>query len=434
MVVVAALVAATVLVIMIVTGLGTPSYKVHAEFTDASQLVKGNVVQVSGRTVGKVTKLKLEDNGNALVEMTLDDDTVDPLHRGTRATIRALGLSGVANRFIDISPGPASAAEIEDGGTIDADHTKGVVDLDVVLNSLDPEVRKDIQGILRDAANALTPKTAKQVNKGIHLLNPAVAQLTNLGAELTRDQRALESLLVHSSSVAAVLARHRQALGSGIESTAGVLTAIATEREALSTALASAPQAITQTTGTLRRLRTQTLPALDPVVEKAQPTVKPFGDLLRLTEPTLTNATPVVASLRKLVPQARAALLPLPRLEKQARPAVGATSEGLKAALPLITGLRAYTPELVSGFFSGFGGNSAHTYDANGHYARVSLQVGAGGLPGIFPIPTGATLGGYRNGVDARCPGSAEEPGPDGSNPWIDPTAKGLCDPEDNHR
>jgi hypothetical protein len=38
-------------------------------------------------------------------------------------------------------------------------------------------------------------------------------------------------------------------------------------------------------------------------------------------------------------------------------------------------------------------------------------------------------LVGYRTGVDARCPGAAVEPAPDGSNPWIpDPS---LCDPKD---
>src|SRR4029079_19769277 len=107
-------------------------------------------------------------------------------------TSRCLGLLGVANRFIDLSPGLDSSPKIPDGGTIGTDSTHGVVDLDVLLDSLDPKVRGDIQSIVRDAATALTPEAAKQTNAGIHLFNPAVAQLTALGRELTHDQAALE--------------------------------------------------------------------------------------------------------------------------------------------------------------------------------------------------------------------------------------------------
>jgi hypothetical protein len=171
---------------------------------------------------------------------------------------------------------------------------------------------------------------------------------------------------------------------------------------------------------------------VNPVLAGAQPTIRPFGDLLRVTTPTLRNAAPLVASLRALMPQARQALLPLPRLGRQATPALASTTKALEDALPLITGLRPYTPELVAGFFSGFGGNSAHAYDANGHYQRVSLNLGAGTLPGLIPLPSGAELGGYRTGQVARCPGGAEPPAPDGSNP-IKP-AGNTCDPKDNQK
>jgi phospholipid/cholesterol/gamma-HCH transport system substrate-binding protein len=421
-----------VVVVVLLLG-GGSGYGVKLQLENASQLVKGNVVQVGGRNVGKVTALKLSDDGQAQVEMTLSDDSVKPLHDGTRAKIRSLGLSGVANRFIDLSPGLASSPKIRDGGVIGVDRTSGVVDLDALLDNLDPKVRGDVQSIVADAARALTPTAAKQTNAGIHLLNPAVSQLTRLGRELTADQAALSSLLGHTASVARVLALHRQALGSGIESTAGVLGALASQREDLSSALANAPASLNATTATLRRLRTKTLPAVDPVLAQSEPVIKPFGDVLKLTGPTLTNAKPVIARLQALVPQARKALQPLPSLEKAARPAIASTTRGLKKALPLITGLRAYTPELVAGFFSGFGGNSGGSYDANGHYVRVSVHAGLGTITGL-PIPPGAQLGGYRTGMDARCPGGAEAPAADKSNPFIDAGLSGLCDPQDDNR
>jgi hypothetical protein len=85
----------------------------------------------------------------------------------------------------------------------------------------------------------------------------------------------------------------------------------------------------------------------------------------------------------------------------------------------------------VAGFFSGFGGNSGHTYDANGHYARIYLEGSPGSLNGVVPKPSGGQLQGYRTDLDARCPGAAHEPHADGSNPWHEGGGKG-CSPEDD--
>jgi phospholipid/cholesterol/gamma-HCH transport system substrate-binding protein len=423
-------------VVALALGLGAGGYVVKAQFTDGGQLVTGDLVQVGGRKVGKVTAIELTDRGLAEVEMTLDDDSVDPLHRGTRADIRTVGLSGVANRFIDLSPGPETASSIPDGGVLTPDHTRGVVDLDAVLNGADPKVRRDIQGIVREAATALTPKAARQTNAGLEALNPAISQVTALGRELTRDEAALRSLLVHTSSVAGVMARHRESLGTGIDATAGVLSSVASEREALADSLERAPGTLGMTEHTLRRVRTRTLPVLDPVVRDSRPALRPLSDLLRVVKPTLDDAEPLLASVRRLLPQSKRALAPLPRLERPASPAIASTTKALKQARPLLAGLRPYTPELVAGFFNGFGGATSASYDANGHYARINLEGGLTSLTGLIPRPSGAALGGLRVGLDARCPGAAEEPAPDSSNPWAggSGSAAGTCDPGDNPR
>jgi phospholipid/cholesterol/gamma-HCH transport system substrate-binding protein len=232
--------------------------------------------------------------------------------------------------------------------------------------------------------------------------------------------------------VSSVLSQRRDALGSGLEATADTLTAIANERQALGRTLEQAPEALRTTTGTLRRVRTRTLPAVDPFLRAARPTVGPLDDLLRVTGPTLADALPLVRRMRALVPQARAALEPLPELRKRAEPAIASGTKALGEALPMVAGLRPYAPEFVSGLFLGFGGSTAGYYDANGHYARVHLMTGPGSVPGLSPRPGGDELEGYRTGLDARCPGAAEEPAPDGSNPWHE-GAGDTCDKADDH-
>ena len=425
----AALVAAVAAVLAITLGPGSDTYVVKAHFMDAGQLVNGGLVQVGGRKVGSITAIRLTDNGLAEVELTLNDDSVLPLHQGTRATIRTAGLSGVANRFVELTPGPPTTSEIPDGGVLPPDRTRGVVDLDAVLNAFDPALRKDFRGIIRDASVALTPTTARQTNAGIQMLNPAVSQLTELGRELTRDEAALRSLLTHTASVAGVLARHRRALGTGIADTGAVLEAVASERESLTDALDRAPESFRLTTNVLRRLRTTTLPAVDPVFRRALPAIEPLGQLLRTVGPTLEHARPVMRRLRVLLPRARRVLEPLPAQERAATPALRSGTNALKDSFPQVAGLRPYTPDLVSGLFLGFGGSTTHSYDANGHYMRVYTEAGTGSIPGLVPP---GDLGGVRHRVEARCPGAAEESAPDKSNPWLEGGGK-TCDPGDTH-
>src|SRR4051795_1396122 len=112
----AVLVVAVVLAVML---LGGPSggYVVKADFQNAAQLVKGNLVQTGGASVGKVTKIDLTPDGQAQVTMKIKDDYA-PLRRGTLATVRQASLSGVANRYIDLRMAPPRAEKIPDGGVI----------------------------------------------------------------------------------------------------------------------------------------------------------------------------------------------------------------------------------------------------------------------------------------------------------------------------
>ena len=55
----AALVAALAVVAVLLLGSRGGSYTVHARFQNASQLVKGNLVQVAGVPVGKVQNIDL---------------------------------------------------------------------------------------------------------------------------------------------------------------------------------------------------------------------------------------------------------------------------------------------------------------------------------------------------------------------------------------
>ncbi|MFL5846585.1 MAG: MlaD family protein [Solirubrobacteraceae bacterium] len=421
--------AIVVAVVVLVPG-GEGSYKIAARFVDAGQLVKGDLVEVGGRKVGTVTALKLTDDGMADVILSIDDDAIKPLHEGTSAAIRTVGLASVTNRVVALEPGPADAAEIPDDGVLPPSRTRGVVDLDMLLDAVDPKVRKDLQTVVHEAAGAFADPAPEQVNRGLEYFHPALSQTRLLGAEIVRDQGALERLVRTGAAATGALASREEDLGAGLDSTAAALRQLASARDDLADLIERAPATLRQTNGVLGRLA-HALPVVDPVLGGLEPAVAPLARLLRQTPTVAGDAEPAIAQIRALLPQATAVLRDVPALDKAATPALASTTMALRDLLPLVAGLRAYSPDFIAGLFNGFGGAPGGYYDANGHFIRISLQGAPSSLPGLLPTPSFSfPSNGYRTGIDARCPGAAEEPAPDGSNPWV-PDAS-LCDPADN--
>src|SRR3954467_6188191 len=99
---------------------GGTEYKVL--FQNAGQLVKDDDVQVGGRRMGSVRDIELTDNNQAKITIEVQDEFA-PLHQGTRAVVRATSLSGIANRYINLTPGPNNAPKLDDNATIPPDTT-----------------------------------------------------------------------------------------------------------------------------------------------------------------------------------------------------------------------------------------------------------------------------------------------------------------------
>src|SRR4051794_16067611 len=187
---------------------GGESYRVTLALDNASQLVKGNQVKVGGVSVGSVSKLELGRDARARIELSIDDGGVRPLHSGTKAEVRSSSLAGVANRYVALTPGPVNAPEIRDGGTIPARDASSEVDLDEVLNALDPETLRDLKLLLRNGAGALRGR-GRQLGRAIDALDPALAQVDQLERELLRDQGTFARFLVESADVVTGVASRR---------------------------------------------------------------------------------------------------------------------------------------------------------------------------------------------------------------------------------
>lgn len=423
---------AIVVAILLLTGGSKHEYTLV--FQNAGQLVKGNDVQIGGRRVGTVKDIKLSKNNLAAVKIQLDEPYA-PLHQGSTAVIRSGSLSGVANRYISIAPGPNSGAKIDDGATLGLDKTTTSVDLDQLFDTIDPKTRKALQNVIKGSATQYEGK-GQQANEALKYFNPTLSTTSRLVNELDSDQSALQDFITYTAKATTALAAKSGTVTDLVSNANTSSAAIASESESLNQALHALPQTLRQGNTTFVNLRA-TLDDLDPLVDASKPVAPKLAPFFKQLRPLVTDAKPTINDLRTLIsrPGADNDLIDLlnkqPRLTKVATPTFQHTIKGLQQGTPVLQFIRPYAPDLI-GWFRDFGQTTAN-YDANGHFARISPIVNAFQFT---DSPEGGTLTalkpaerqvGLQSGKIRRCPGSATQAAKDGSNPYAPDGSD--CDP-----
>ncbi len=450
---VVALVGAVVAVAILLVGGGGGGYKVTAEFENASQLVGGEQVVVAGTPAGAVEDIALGPHNEALVTFSVNEDYA-PLRRGTVATVRSFSLSGIANRQVQLTlpPNEQAGEEIPEGGVMEQSETVSEVDLDEIFNTLDPETVKDLKKVIKGFEISYDG-VGKQANRGFKYLNPFLSTSRRVFGELTRDERALESLLVDTSRLSGALAARRDDLSALIGNLSEMMGAIGRQKVALARSVAGLPDFMRNFNTTAVNLRA-TLDDLDPLVDASKPVARKLRPFFREFRKASRDLVPTVRRLDAIVKRKRKDndLVELTRLQLplerkangQGSPdcgdnpttdfetaadddftqgAFGESVCSLRNGLPQLAFFRPYTPELV-GWFDDFGHSGQ--YDANGGYGRFSTLFNA-----FTPSSSGLIIPTPLNLVDPntvfdeldtdnlrRCPGSNERDPGDGSTPF----------------
>lgn len=83
---------------------GTKQYTVKARFANVSGLKEGATVEVAGVTIGRVSKIQLDDYA-AMVEMLINPDV--KLQEDAMASIRTQGIIG--DKYVKIKAGASDA-------------------------------------------------------------------------------------------------------------------------------------------------------------------------------------------------------------------------------------------------------------------------------------------------------------------------------------
>ncbi len=437
-----AVLAVAVIALGIVIFSGGGEHRYNLLFQNASQLVPDNQVLIGGQAVGSVESIELTDDNLAKVVVSVEQE----LHEGTTATIRATSLSGVANHYVSISPGPNSNPALDEGATLGLADTTTPVDIDQFFNTFPPPVRRGLAQFIKGNAQWYAG-AGKAANETFKYLGVGFNRAGAFVHDLNADEHLFARFLVSSDRLSTAVSERGAELSSAIANASTAFSAIASQNAALGRSLELLPPTFRQANTTFVNLRAA-LDDVEPLIDASGTATKGLAPFLAELRPVLSRGAPVFENLaltvrRKGFANDSAELLAtLPAVQQRASRTFPHAEGGIEAFQPNLNFFRAY----ASDFFNGFAklGQVSAPYDANGHYVRGSLSdlnlfdfnSESRELEPIAPSGQFKPFG-ESAAVKRRCPGGASQPAADGSSPFTEPPFSGSgvttsdCNPDD---
>lgn len=433
---IAALAVAVIVLAVLFFG-GGGGHKYTLVFQNAGQLVPDNQVLIGGSPAGTVESLGLTDDNLAEIHVSVDQQ----LHEGTTATIRATSLSGVANHYVSISPGPNSNPELEDDAELGLASTTTPIDIDQFFNTFPPRTRRGLEDFIKGNA-AIYSGQGKNANDSYKYFGSALNRAGAFAGELAADQRLLSRFVVSSSRLTTAVAGRGEQLSSAVSNASTAFNAIAKETAAFDATLRELPAVFRQSNTTFVNLRAA-LDDIEPLVDAAKPATKNLAPFLSELRPVFQKLVPFTRNLRLIVARPGKAndtaelLATLPRVQNLTSSAFPHSEQAIADFQPNLNFIRAYTPDLFNAFSKL--GQVAGYYDGNGHYVRASTSAlnlfrYDEGSSELEPISKSEQFDAFGSPeVNTRCPGGATQPAADGSNPWVGGGSvdSSECDPAD---
>lgn len=246
----------------------------YAEFSDASGIHKGNIVQVGGIRVGRVSDVTLERD-RVRVKFELDGGV--EFGKESSASIEVLNLLG--EKYLDVQPG--GKGQLAQGGTIPLERTESAYDivgvfsdltttteeidteqlaraLDTVAETLDasaPEIESAFDGIARlsrsvasrDAEVQTLFESTNEVSKVLADRSGDIVELMKnsdlVFKELLKRKEAVHDLLVNARALGrelrGLVKDNEEQIGPALEEVDGLLTFLVGKEKKIKETLAA---------------------------------------------------------------------------------------------------------------------------------------------------------------------------------------------------
>jgi phospholipid/cholesterol/gamma-HCH transport system substrate-binding protein len=307
-------------------GLALPwdnSYTISAEFSTAQALTpgQGQPVTVAGVKVGVISQVRLV-NGAAVVDMSMDRDTLPAVYMNATAVIRP--RTGLQDMTIDLNPGSPPASVLSSGRVLPLAQTAPEINIDEVLSLLDTDTRSWFQTLLSAGGEALK-------NRGVALRTvlkasaPTLQETQQVSAAIAARRAALKRAIGNLRLLTDALSHEQAGIGQVVDSGAATFQTLGGQDRALQAGLAELPPTLAQANETLAALRPfaaaaapaltsllpaarqlpETLQALDPLFRQGAPAVRALADVSVSARPLVSDLTPTLHDLVTATPSLR---------------------------------------------------------------------------------------------------------------------------------
>ena len=343
-------------------------YRIQVAFPEATQLAVEADVRVSGVPIGKVRAKERDPRGNRTLATIEIDRKYAPIRSDARATLRQKTLLG--ETFVEMTLGSRDAVPIAEGARLPNRRVANTVELDEILDSLDPFTRQAFRTWQQDTGSAVQGR-GQDINDGLGSLPRFVETGGDLTEVLDAQRGALRGVVKNTGVVFGALTEREGQLRNLITNSDDVFGAISAEREAFARTWRVFPTFLDESRATVRQL--------EGFSRRTEP-------LLVDMQPALDDLGPTLQSLGDLAPDLRRFFRdfdPLITISKKSLPATGEVFDGLR---PVLTELTPLLQELnpVLEYLG------AHIYTLSDMFANLGVATAA-----KVPRPTNGTIGHY---------------------------------------
>ncbi|MEA2683566.1 MAG: phospholipid/cholesterol/gamma-HCH transport system substrate-binding protein [Chloroflexota bacterium] len=164
---------------------------VSIEFRDAAGLLHSNDLRMAGIKVGQVTTIVAKKN-YAVASVQIEDRFM-PVYKDAHAVVRPKNLLG--ETYVEIDKGTESAGTLGNGDTIHLVNTITPVQVDEVLNALDPTTRQKL-GIVINALGEATAARGQDLNLSTQDFRRITAALATTSTSLNEQKDNIDALIV----------------------------------------------------------------------------------------------------------------------------------------------------------------------------------------------------------------------------------------------
>jgi phospholipid/cholesterol/gamma-HCH transport system substrate-binding protein len=252
---------------------------VTATFRTGDGILVNNEVFMNGTRVGRVSDVKAVD-GQAQVEMIVDESHASPLYRDASAEVRKKNLLG--ETYVEITRGSTAAGAMTSGDQIPVQHTLQTVQIDQVLAILDPQSRQRLQLLINGAGDALANRGA-DMNDEAHSLNGLASSLNGPANELAVRRQQLDDIVLELQRFYDTLSNQRDQVRQEFGTWNQVMAQLAGQEKSIGATIQQADTLLTNldglVTGEVPQLRA-TLDALPTALTDTQAFFDQSNDII----------------------------------------------------------------------------------------------------------------------------------------------------------